>query len=300
MAANKTMKGTAAVLLSATCFALTSVLIKVAYQVGLSPLEVMTLQSGIASLLLLAYAAIFDHRLFAVPLRSLAVLAVQGLVGSLGTSLIYAYALLYLPVSVAILLLYLYPAMVVGVGALIFHKRIGLFQLGALTLTLLGTILASGVLAGVGNLPALGIGLGIAAALAYTIFNVLGEVAVGQVSPLAAMCFAQWFSTLGLLIYQRGAVLALPWNMEVVGIGFALATIASIVPFYLMLLGIQWIGSDKAAILSTFELPVTFVFAAVMINEPPAWNQWAGGILVLGGIILLNWRERNGKQRVHS
>lgn len=300
MTVKRTIKGTAAVLGSATCFAFMSVLIKTAYQAGLSPLQVMTLQSGLAAVLLFAYAAIFDHRLFVVPLRSLPVLAVQGLVGSLGTSLLYAFALLYLPVSVAILLLYLYPAMVVGTGAIIFHRKIGLFQLGALALTLLGTVLASGVIAGVGNLPLIGVGLGIAAALAYTIFNLLGEVAVHQVSPLAAMCFAQWFSTLGLLIYQRGAILALPWNAEVAGIGLALATIASIIPFYLMLQGIQWIGADKASILSTFELPMTFLFAAVFIDETPTWNQWAGGILVLGGIILLNWRGRNVKQRVHS
>ena len=41
---------------------------------------------------------------------------------------------------------------------------------------------------------------------------------------------------------------------------------------------------------------MTFILAAVFLNEFPTGDQWIGGSLVLGGILLLNWR-RKGEQR---
>lgn len=286
--------GVGAVLLSATCFSLTSILIKTAFSLGLNPFQTLALQSWLASFLLLFYGLIFERRLFKISRRTALILSFQGLAGSLGTSILYAYALLYLPVSVAILLLYLYPVLVLGAGVVFLHKKIGPKEGIALLLTLVGTTLASGIFTGVAGVALGGVLLGLAAAVAYAIFNVVGEMALQEVSPLTAMSYSQWFSSLGLILYFRGDIFQIPWSSpEVWGMGIALATVASIFPFYLILVGIQKIGSDKAAILSTFELPVTFLMAALFLNEIPNLIQMAGGGLVLGGIILLNWRGSN-------
>ncbi|GAB6171099.1 DMT family transporter [Paradesulfitobacterium aromaticivorans] len=293
----KRVLGIGAVLLSATCFAATSILIKLAYRYGLTPPQVLAWQSWLASIMLFIYALLFQRKIFKVPRRSLKVLAVQGLIGSLGTSVIYAYALIYLPISVAILLLYLYPVLVLGAGAAIWHKRISPQELIAVALTFAGTMIASGVVTGIGKVSVIGLILGIASAVCYAVFNVVGELAVNEVSPLAAMSYAQWFSSLGLIIYLWREIPHMGWqNMEVWGIGLALATVASIFPFYFILIGIQHIGAAQAAIISTFELPMTFVMAAFFLGEFPQVNQWAGGTLVLAGIILLNWRFQHEQQ----
>ncbi|MHB1652829.1 MAG: DMT family transporter [Desulfitobacteriaceae bacterium] len=286
--------GVGAVLLSATCFALTSILLKTAFNLGLSPLETLALQSWIASSLLLFYTLLFHREVFKVSKKKLVILAFQGIVGSLGTSVLYSYALLHLTVSVAILLLYLYPTLVLATQVIFRHKKVGRLELLALLLTLGGTVLASGVLAGVGEVPLIGIAFGLASAFAYAAFNVVGEVALQGLSPLEVMSFSQWFSSLGLILYFHGRWTQIPWqNSRIWLIGVALATIASIFPFYFILVGIQRIGSDQAAILSTFELPMTFLLAALFLQEFPGRNQWAGGALVLAGIILLNWQSRS-------
>ncbi len=276
-------------LLSATCFAMTSILFKTAFNIGLTPFETLALQSWLASVLLAFYALFFKREVFKVSAKTLGVLALQGIFGSLGTSVLYAYALIHLPVSVAILLLYLYPALVLGAGVLFWHRPVSRQEVLALLLTLMGTLLASGVLAGVGEVPLIGVLLGLAAAVAYAIFNIVGEIALRKVSPLAAMSFSQWFSSIGLILYIRGGWTHISWNTpQIWWIGIALATIASIFPFYFILVGIQHIGSDQAAILSTFELPMTFLLAALFLGEFPGWNQWIGGALVLAGLVLLN------------
>lgn len=291
------LQGVGAVLGAGTGYALMSILVKGAFQLGLGPIQVIALQSWIASLLLLIYAVLFKRQIFRVTFRTLGILVMQGVIGALGTSLLYAYSLKYLPVSVAILLLYLYPALVLAFGVVIWHKRVGRQELIAFFLTLAGTTLASGIFSGVNGVALIGIVLGLSAAMAYAAFNILGEIALAKVSPLVAMCFTQWVCAIALLIIMKGDILSIPWqNAQTWEIGILLATVASIIPFYMILVGIERLGADQAAILSTFELPMTFIMAAVFLNEFPTRDQWIGGSLVMGGILLLNWRFK-GEQR---
>ena len=291
------LQGVAAVLTAGTGYAFMSILVKWAFQLGLGPIQVIALQSWIASIALLIYAVFFKREIFKVSLPTLGLLTVQGLVGALGTSLLYAFALKFLPVSVAILLLYLYPTLVLAAGVLIWHKKVGRQELVALLLTLVGTTLASGIFSGVGTVALIGIVLGLASAMAYAVFNIVGEIVLTKVSPLVAMCFTQWVCAIGLLVIMKGEILSIPWqNAETWEVGLLLATVASIIPFYMILVGIKRLGADQAAILSTFELPMTFILAAVFLNEFPTGDQWIGGCLVLAGILLLNWR-RNSEQR---
>jgi drug/metabolite transporter (DMT)-like permease len=290
-------KGATAVLLSATCFAGTSILFKIAFRLGLTPEQTLALQSWFASFILLAFAVYqkkWDKNVFNK--RTMGILVFQGLAGCLGTSLIYAYSLLYLPVSVAILLLYLYPVLVLAAGVLLWQKKINVHEIMALLLTLAGTVLASGVLSGVGAISLKGIILGLMAAVCYAIFNLTGEAALKRVSPLVSLSYSQWFTSLALILLLREDAFLISWQSGSVWVlGLVLATVASILPFYFMLVGIRFIGSDKASILSTFELPMTFVLAALFLHEFPEWKQWAGGGLVLVGIILLNWRGISGE-----
>lgn len=288
------MQGVSAVLAAGTGYALMSILVKGAFRLGLGPTQVIVLQSWLSSLMLLFYAVCFNHKLFKISVRLLGLIIIQGVVGTLGTSLLYAYSLKFLPVSVAILLLYLYPAIVLAAGMLVWHKRVSSQEMAAFLLTLAGTTLASGIFAGVNGVALIGIFLGIAAALAYASFNIIGEFILAKTSPLTAMCYSQWVCAVVLLVILKGDVMNIPWqDPQTWKFGFLLATVASIIPFYMILVGINLLGSDKAAILSTFELPMTFILAAVFLNEFPTRDQWIGGGLVLGGIILLNWRSQS-------
>ncbi|HWQ41196.1 MAG TPA: DMT family transporter [Desulfosporosinus sp.] len=287
------LQGVVAVLVAGTGYALMSILVKGAFQLGLGPIQVIALQSWIASILLLIYAVLFKREIFRVTFQTFWILVLQGVVGALGTSLLYAYSLMFLPVSVAILLLYLYPGLVLVTGVVIWHKRVGRQELIAFFLTLAGTTLASGIFSGVGGVALVGIVLGLAAAMAYAAFNILGEIALTKVSPLVAMCYTQWVCAIALLVILKGNIMSIPWqNAQTWETGLLLATVASIIPFYMILVGIERLGADQAAILSTFELPMTFILAAVFLNEFPTGDQWIGGSIVMCGILLLNWGSK--------
>src|SRR5258706_688627 len=99
-------------------------------------------------------------------------LVLMGGLGYVGQSFAYFTALTIASAGLVALLLYLYPAIVTLLAVLIFKDRLTLTKLGAVLLALVGTVLTIGP---TGGGRTLGIVLGIAAALIYSIYILAGS-----------------------------------------------------------------------------------------------------------------------------
>lgn len=246
--------GYGAVILSAFFFALISQLTKLAYRSGMTPLQLVTLQFTTATVILLAFAVLFRPAVLKLPAGMLPKLIVHGLVGSIGTNILYAIALVYLPASLGTMLLFSYPILVT-VGALIFFRaRIRLLQVIALALSVAGTMLSTQFWQiPPGSLAFTGIVLGLGSAVAYAFFNLYGEHILAKINPLTSLTYVQLVSALTLLLYQFPGYIsgraALVYSGEQFAIGLAMATLATIIPFWLLLVGIKQIGAAKLRLL---------------------------------------------------
>lgn len=290
---NKRWKGAAAVLLSAASFALSSILYKIAFRAELTPAQVLAAHTWIASGLLTVYVILFQRNILRLNWSILGAMAIAGLLGKLGTNILFASSLQYLPASLATLLLYLYVVFVIASRIIFLKKKTNLVEGIASLIVLMGAFLASGIMFNAESMSLIGVFIALGAAFCYTIYNILGEVFLGKISPLAVMFYTQWFSALGLLGYLGKEVTKIPWgNPSLWLIGAAMAFICSILPFYLILYGIARIGSSKASILSTLELPLAYILSGILLGELPTWNQTLGGLFVLIGIVFSNFRKR--------
>lgn len=298
---NRTISGYLLVLGSAVCFALMGILVKSMYALGLSPWQAAELQSLAATSLLLTGSIIVRPGLLRVGNRQMLRLAVQGIGGSLLTSICIFQALARLSASLSILLLFTYPSLVT-IGSLIFFRQKLTPSRGlSLGLAAAGTALAAGFLP-IGHLNASlsGIGFALAAAVAYSFYILYGEVNLGSSDPWTATVFTQSFSTLGLIILQP------PWRLfaggvsgPAAGYGLLTAVLCSIIPFYLLLRGISLIGASRASIVSTAELPLTVALAWLLLEESVTpWNI-AGGLLILASIVLLH-REKTDTEQAET
>ncbi len=288
--------GYVAVALSSTFFALVAILTKVAYGLGMTPWLLLTLQSLFASILLLLYAFLFRPGDLRVSQNLLPKLLAQAGVGSLGTSFLYLSALLYLPASISSMLLYTYPVLVTLGAFLFFREKIGATHLLALALALGGTILSSQIWqASAGSSWLKGIFYGLASAASYSFFILYGEHILHRVKPFTTLVYVQVFSSVILLLYR------LPWFLEErrppsltplqLLLGFAVGTVASILPFWLLLEGINYIGASKTSIVSTLELPVTFLLAFVFLGEKFNLWQGIGAVLIVTSVFVVRLRD---------
>jgi len=288
----KRLWGYLAVLLSACFFALVSTLTKVAYSLGMTPLQVLTLQSCTAFLILLAYSLVFSPRSLRIARDMLPRLAVQSIIGGLGTSTLFLYALKYLPASFSTMLLFTYPVLVT-LGAYVFlQQKVLRVQLIAVGIAAGGTMLSTQFwLLASRSLNWTGILFGLGSAIAYSFFILYGENILQRIEPLTTLIYMQLFSALVLVLVQlpgytlQGIPLTVNWVQFFIGV--SLATIASILPFWLLLEGIRRIGASKAAVLGTFELPVAFLFAYIFLGERFGVYQLAGAILITASVVIL-------------
>jgi drug/metabolite transporter, DME family len=289
---SKRYVGYGAVMLSAFFFALISQLTKIAYNNGMTPLQLLTLQSGTAALILLGYTALFNRAALRVPAGMILKLLAHGLLGSLATNVLYAVALLYLPASMGTMLLFTYPILVTLGAFVFFHEKVKATQILALAVAVAGTMLSTQFWQiSRESLEFKGILLGLGSAVAYSFFNLYGEHILNKIEPLTSLTYIQMFSALSLVLYQLPVFLSgqavLVSNSTQFVIGVSLGTVASIVPFWLLLIGIKHIGSSKASIIGTLELPAVFVLSSVFLHEQLSAWQVAGAILILFSIVMI-------------
>jgi drug/metabolite transporter (DMT)-like permease len=270
-------------LTSATGFGLMPVLTKVVYDDnGVGPLGVLSVRFTAAALLLLLLA-----RLRGEPLprgRQLRDLALLGGVGYVVESLCYFSALTRISAGLTALLLYLYPALVVVLSAIVLRHRPGRVAVACVAIATVGTALTIGPVAGG---QAIGVLLGLSAAASYAVYIVLSSTATKGIGPLATSAVvmgscalvydALALATRAPLPSSAGAWLALS-GVTVLG------TVVAVAAFFAAL---ALLGPADTAVLSTMEPVVSVGVAAVALGEALSAVQLVGGVLVVGAVVVL-------------
>ena len=204
----------------------------------------------------------------------------------------YFAALTRISASLTALLLYIYPALVC-IGAIALGRdRLDRRRVVALVLATGGAVL---VLAGTGTgqLDALGVALGLGAALSYSVYILVADRVVTRIDPflisaLIATGAAATLTTAGL------ASGSLDFGFRAGGWGWiaALALASTVMPISAFLAGLPKVGPSTASIVSTGE-PIISVFVAIVyFGDRLGVLQVIGGSLVIAAVVLLAVRVR--------
>jgi len=123
--------------------------------------------------------------------------------------------------------------------------------------------------------------------LIYSVYILVGSRVLQEEDPLAAatvvmLAAAAVFGVWVALEEPHFPASAVGWS-SVLAIAL-LSTVLAMVGFFA---GLKRLGASDSATLSTLEPVVTFVLAAVFLDEPVTVIQVLGGMLVLGAVIAL-------------
>ncbi len=268
--------------ISAASFGVMPILAHVAYAAGADPITILWLRFGIAAVVM---TVIMLVRRMPFPRgRVLLGLVLMGAVGYAGVSLAYFTALTMASAGLVVLLLYLYPALVMVLSVVILRERLSRVKVGALLLALVGTALTTGL---VGGASALGIFLGIVAALLYAIYILVGSHVVHQAGSIASstiVMIAAATSYSGMAIIHGPA---LPQSMAGWATVVAIALVSTVLAFVAFFAGLKLVGPIMASTLSTLEPVVTIGLAAVVLSETMGPLQLCGGVLILLAAVTL-------------
>ena len=232
------------------------------------------------------------RRTLAMPRRLLPAAAVLGVVLAV-YSWAYIAAVSYIPVSLAVLLLYTFPAQVVLMTTLLGMERASPVRLFAFALAFAGVALAVGVNGGAPD-PR-GIALGLLAAFGLALITVLAARMTGMPDRRAAtVCFVLVAAVLTAAVVLFGPGFTFPATAQSWG-GLVFAGAAAGFGVTLYFVALPMLGPLRAALLSNLEPVVATAGAILILDERPGVTQFAGIALVLGAIALIQFSDRPGK-----
>ena len=275
MTNDRRVLGIALALTSAASFGVMPVLTKVVYDDGAEPVGVLAVRFAIAAVVLQVLAR--TRREVRPTGRTLALLTGLGGIGYVGQALCYFFALERISAGLTSLLLYVYPALVVVLGAVVLRDRPRPLAVGCVVVATLGTALTIGPVAG-GQVS--GVLLGLAAALVYAVYILVSSRVTG-VGPFAT---AAWVLTasavvMGVLALATGPRLpssAIAW-LALVGVAL-IGTVVAVTTFFAAL---ALLGPSDTAVVSTVEPVVSIAVAGLVLGERLGPLQLAGGVVVL-------------------
>jgi drug/metabolite transporter (DMT)-like permease len=276
--------------LGAVAFSGKAIIVKLAYR------------HGVDAVTLIMYRMLFALPLFLVlawwsgrgrpPLTRRDAIAILGLgfCGYYLASFLDFAGLSYISASLERLILYLNPTLVLGLGALLFHKTVTRSQILALAVSYGGVLCVFGremSLQGP-NVP-LGATLVFLSAVSYGVYLLYSGEEVKRLGALrltglatsvaCVICIAQFF------ILRPVFAMIVP--SEVLWLSVLNATFCTFAPVVMVMLAVERIGAALTAQAGTIGPLSTILMAVLLLGEP--FTVWvaSGTVLVLAGIWLL-------------
>jgi drug/metabolite transporter (DMT)-like permease len=291
LTADREQQGVLLCLLAAAGFAAMAIFAKLAYRAGFDATSLLLVRFLVAAVVLWAIVAV--RRPARPTLRIVLIAVALGAIGYAVQAATFFLALERIDASLASLLLYVYPTLVLVGAILLGRERATRRRVTALALASAGTVL---VLAGgaSGALDPTGVALAFGAAVSYTGYILFADRTAGAADPvlLVAMIITAAAVVVGLFDVATGgpdlAHIAPSGWTSVVGV----AVVSTVAPVIAFLLGMQRVGPATASIVSTIEPVITVALAMVVFGEQLAPIQVLGGAAVLSAVVLVNLRSR--------
>ncbi|WMW78386.1 DMT family transporter [Flavobacterium sp. 20NA77.7] len=295
MTNNSLVKGVTLVGLGATSYGMLATFVKLAYKNGYTTAEVTTSQFviGIIGIVLInLFQKNSARNTFKVVSRkNIFQLMLAGT--SLGmTSVFYYLCVKYINVSIAIVLLMQTVWMGVLLEWILDKKAPSSKKILAVSIVLVGTILATNIISNTVQIDWKGILWGLLAAASFTTTmftanKVALELSSAQRSLYMLLGGAVIVFLFALFTQQTS------FNYSIfLEYGLFLALFGTIIPPLLMNAGFPLTGIGLGSIVSSLELPVSVLMAFFILNEQVVFLQWVGIILILIAIVLMNVQKK--------
>jgi len=303
-------RGTMLIVLASICFGTSGPLVKPTMDAGLSPQQVASFRISVAAALLLAFVVVRRPALLRVRRQDWRLLVAYGLVGVAGVQLLYFAAVSRIPIGVAMLLEFTSPILVAlwvrFVRQVILPARMWI----GTALALVGLALIAEVWQGL-RLDALGLLLGICAALCAAAYFLIGEHGVATLEPLGLVT---WGMVIGGVAI---AVLAPPWSLpgDVLGAGadfgglavpvwvllLTCAIVSTAVAYLLSISAMRYLPSNVVSVIAVCEPIVATALAWVALGQALSIVQVVGAVVLLAGatVVQLASRPKPQDELVH-
>ena len=294
MSSNPT-KGYLCVVAAAIMWASSGVAGKALFAGGITPFELVQVRVTVSTLLLAIAFGLHSRDLFRIRGRDFVYFLLLGGVAMALVQITYFYAVSKIQVAAAIFLQYLAPIMVAFFSICFWRERLTLTKFLSLVISLAGCYLVvGGYNLHLVQMNRVGILCGLASALCFASYTLLGERGMRRYSPWTVLFYAFLFATLVWhIVYPPFHYLRTGYSLSQWGWMLYISVMGTVLPFALFFIGVNFIRSTRASITATLEPISAGFFAYFFLGEVLEPLQIVGGAMVVGAIVLLQLRREH-------
>jgi drug/metabolite transporter (DMT)-like permease len=284
-------------LAAAAAFGTSGPFVKPLLEAGWSPVAAVTVRALGGGLVLLAPALWALRGRYRTLFAAWKLVLLYGIVAVVGAQVFYFAAIERMPVSIALLIEYSAPVLLVLLAW-------GRTRIPPAMLTIVGALLSIGGLvlvidpAGAGGLDGLGVLFALGAAVCLAGYYLISARPSGDLPPVALVCAGLLVG--GLALGLIGLTGLLPFTMSfddvvmplvgevswIVPMG-VVVVIATAFAYLTGILGAARLGSRVASFVGLVEVLFAVLFAWLLLGEVPTLVQALGGALIVGGVVFV-------------
>ncbi len=287
--------------MASVLFALNGTVAKSILLTGIDPARLSQLRVTGAFLLLLLFVAITRPQALRLSKKEIPILLAYGILGVAMTQYLYFVALTYLPVSVALLIEFTAPVMIALWFRFAWREPTKRTVWIALGMALTGLALIAQVWLGF-TLNAAGVIAALAAAVALSIFYILGDKQMRVENPRDPISLTMWgFAAASLFWAITQPWWSFPWealsgNTEPLSdanisfpiwiMTFWMILFGTVITFSLVLTSMKHLRASQASTVGLTEPLFATMIAWVLLGEALNAIQVLGGALILLGVFV--------------
>lgn len=256
---------------------------------GLASLEIVALRAMVTCAALFLFLLVYDRKLLKIHLRDIWCFLGTGICSIVFFNYCYFKAITMTSLSVAAVLLYTAPAMVMVMSRFLFHEKFTGTKVLALVLTFLGCVLVTGIAGSGDALSPAGILVGLGAGFGYALYSIFGKFAIEKGYDSFTISFYTFLAaSAGVLplvdVKLLGNVVFRDVSMILFALVFGLAS--TVVPYLTYTIGLKYMENSKASIIASVEPVVATLLGILVFHESMTAGGMLGVVLVLFSIVI--------------
>ena len=258
---------------------------------GFSSMDIVALRAITTTVLLGTFLFIYDRDMLRIQGKDIWCFLGTGILSIVFFNYCYFKAITLTSLSVAAILLYTAPAIVMVLSGILFRERITRIKIASLLLTFIGCVLVAGVFSGTATINVKGVMAGLGAGLGYALYSIFSRFALRRGYHSLTITFYTFvFAIVGTIpfINSFGINFIRKQDWKVVLFCLIFGLVSTVLPYILYTAGLEKMENGKASIIASIE-PVTATLLGVIVyRERLRVFEIVGVILVLAAIVISN------------
>lgn len=263
---------------------------------GLAAMEIVELRCIVAVVILFPVLFFRDKKLLHLQKRNLPPLILSGIFSIIFFNFCYFSTIALMDLSAAAILLYTAPIFVMLLSLVLFREKLSLRKVAALAMAFGGCCLVSGIASSTTSISAAGILLGLGSGLGYALYSIFSRYSLNQgLSSMTITLYTFLFAAVGGAFLADFSAIGAAFSQH--GLFFAFfavlyTLVTTVLPYLLYTAGLSHVENGAASVMASVEPVVATVLGFVVFSEKPTLPAFAGILLVLGALTVLNLEKK--------